>query len=89
MNQNIQALSVNIEDNNDAIELAKAPKIHPRTKNIDLKYHPFREHVWKGLIEINTIDTIEQVTYIFTKGLPFPIFIYQKRNIMGMLGCRC
>ena len=33
------------EDNNGAIELAKAPKICPRTKNIALKYHQFREHV--------------------------------------------
>ena len=32
------------EDNNGAIELAKAPNIRPRTKHIALKYHHFREH---------------------------------------------
>ena len=36
------------EDNNGAIELAKAPKILPRKKHFALKYHHFREHVWKG-----------------------------------------
>ena len=67
------------EDNNGAIELAKAPKIRPRTKHIALKYHHFREHVQKGLIEINLIDTFEEVADIFTKALPFPIFIYLRK----------
>ena len=71
------------EDNNGAIELAKAPKIRPRTKHIALKYHHFREHVRKGLIEINPIDTLEQVADIFTKALPFPIFNYLRKNMMG------
>ena len=71
------------EDNNGAIELAKAPKIHPRTKHIALKYHHFREQVRKGLIEINPIDTLEQVADIFTKALPFPIFNYLGKKMMG------
>ena len=57
------------KDNNGAIELAKAPKIRPHTKHISLKYHHFREHVRKGLIEINTIDTLEQVADIFTQDI--------------------
>ena len=69
--------------NNGAIELARAPKIHPRTKNNAFKYHHFREHVWKGLIEINPIDTLEQVAGIFTKALPFPIFNYLRKKMMG------
>ena len=38
------------EDNKGVIKLAKAPKIRPRTKHIDLKYHHFKEHVRKGFI---------------------------------------
>ena len=38
------------EDNNGAIELAKALKICPRTKHIALKYHHFREHARRVLI---------------------------------------
>ena len=71
------------EDNNGVIKLAKAPKICPCTKHIALKYHHFREHVRKGLTEINPIDTIEQVADIFTKDLPFPIFNYLRKNMMG------
>ena len=71
------------EDNNGTIELAKAPKIRPRTKHIAHKYHHFREHVRKGMIEINTIDTLEQVADIFTKALPFPIFNYLRKKMMG------
>ena len=63
------------EDNNGVIELAKAPNILPRTKHIDLKYHHFRE--------INAIDTLEQVADIFTKALPFPIFNYLRKKMMG------
>ena len=71
-----------LEDNYGAIELYKAPNIRPRTKHITLKYHHFREHVQKGLIEINPIDTLEQVADIFTKKLPFPIFNYLRENMM-------
>ena len=71
------------EDSNGAIELAKAPNIRPRTKHTSLKYHHFREHVQKGLIEINRIDTLEQVVGIFKKALPFPIFNYLREKVMG------
>ena len=71
------------EDNNGAIELSKAPKICPCTKHIDLKYHHFKEHVRKGLIKINPIDTLEKLAVIFTKALTFPIFNYLRKNMMG------
>ena len=70
------------EDNNSAVELSKAPKILPRKKHIALKYHHFREQVWKGMIEINPIDTLEQVADIITKSLPFPIFNFLRKEIM-------
>ena len=70
------------EDNNGAIELAKAPNIRPCTKNIALKYHHLREHVWKGLIKINPIDALEQVAVVFTKALTFTIFNYLRKKMM-------
>ena len=72
------------KDNNGAIELAKAPKIRTRTKHIVLKYHHFREHVRKGLIKINLIDTLDPVADIFTKALMFPIFNYPRKKMMGL-----
>ena len=71
------------EYNNGAIELAKATKICPHTIHISLKYHHFREHIRNGLIEINLIDTLEQVADIFTKAFPFTIFNYLRKKIMG------
>ena len=71
------------EDNNGEIKLSKALKIRPRTKHIALKYHHFREHVRKSLIEINPIDTLEQVADIFTKALSFPMFNYLREKMMG------
>ena len=71
------------KENNGAIKLAKAPKIHPGTKHIALKYHHFRERVRKNMIKINPIQTLEQVADIFTKAFQFPIFKYLRENMMG------
>ena len=71
------------EDNNGVIGLAKVPKIRTRTKHITFKYHYFREHIRKGLIKIYPIDTLEQVADIFTKALPFSIFDYLRKMMMG------
>jgi hypothetical protein len=38
------------KDNSGALELARLPKLHPRTKHINTCYHHFREHVRLGLV---------------------------------------
>ena len=58
------------EDNNRALELTKAPKMHPRTKHIAIKYHHFRSKVASGEVDIQRVDTKNQIADIFTKGLP-------------------
>jgi hypothetical protein len=45
------------EDNSGALELARRPKLRPRTKHINIKYHHFREHVRLGLIKVYPIGT--------------------------------
>ena len=35
------------DDNNGVLELATTSKMRPRTKNIDITHHYFREHVKK------------------------------------------
>jgi hypothetical protein len=57
------------EDNNGALELAKAPKMRPRTKHIAIKYHHFRSKVDSGEVDIKRVDTKNQIADIFTKGL--------------------
>jgi hypothetical protein len=64
------------EDNKGCIELASAPKLHPRTKHIGLKYHHFCSYISNGTIGIQWIDTKHQLADIFTKPLPISSFEY-------------
>ena len=45
------------EDNSGALELARLPKIRPRTKHINQAYHHFREHVERKEILIEATPT--------------------------------
>ena len=64
------------EDNSGAIELAKLPKLRPRTKHIAIQYHHFRSWTVKGLngeepkIEVSYIQTEHQQADIMTKPIP-------------------
>ena len=71
------------EDNNSALELAKCPRMRPRTKHIAVKYHFFREHIQNGNINIEPIDTNIQVADILTKPLPRPAFESLRHLMMG------
>jgi hypothetical protein len=55
------------EDNSGALELVRLPKLCPRTKHINIRYHHFCEHVRKGLIKIFLVDTKNQVADALTK----------------------
>ena len=55
------------EDNSGAIEMARVPKIRPRTKHINVKYHHFRDYVFRNEISIVYIHTDEQLADILTK----------------------
>ncbi len=57
------------EDNTGALELARLPKLHPRTKHINVCYHHFREHMQKGLIKIFPINTKDQIADALMKTL--------------------
>ena len=79
-----QVLCTLFEDNNGAIELAKAPKYRPRTKHIALKCHHFREHVKNGSVLISAINTRDQIADIFTKALDEQTFVYLRRKLNQM-----
>ncbi len=57
------------EDNSGALELARLPKLRPRTKHINVCYHHFHKHVRKGLIKIFPIDAKDQIADALTKAL--------------------
>jgi hypothetical protein len=71
------------EDNSGALELARIPKMRPRTKHLNVKYHHFREHVRKGLISVHPISTLKQQADIYTKPLPQDLFQKFRLAIFG------
>ena len=54
-------------DSNSAIELAKNPVFHSRTKHIDIQYHFIREHISNKNINLIFCPTNEQLADSLTK----------------------
>jgi hypothetical protein len=67
------------EDNSGALELAKAPKMTPRTKHINIVFHHFRDYMRRELIVIYPVGTLEQLADILTKPLSSALFEKQKK----------
>ncbi len=72
------------EDNSGALELARLPKLRPRTKHINVCYHHFREHVRKGLIKIFPVSTDNQIADALTKALSQNTFIRHRKHLCGI-----
>jgi hypothetical protein len=62
------------EDNSGALELARLPKLCPRTKHINVWYHHFCEHVRNRLIKIFPVGTKNQIADALTKALLQNVF---------------
>ena len=71
------------EDNTGALEISRTPKMQPRTKHLNIKYHHFREYVQNGSITIHSVPTEEQQADIFTKALGEKTFVYLRAKVMG------
>ena len=69
-------------DNISAIAISNNPVQHPRTKDIDVRYHFIREHVMNGTVELYFVPSEEQTTDIFTKPLDESTFT----RLVGKLG---
>jgi hypothetical protein len=70
------------EDNSGALEMARLPKMRPRTKHIGVRMHHFREHVRRGDISINKIPTKFQLGDIETKPQPEDLYVSQRESLM-------
>jgi histone deacetylase 1/2 len=57
-------------DSQGAIGIAKFPKIHNRSKHIDIRYHFTREKIDDGTLRLQYVPTNENEADIFTKNLP-------------------
>jgi len=71
------------EDNTGAIEIAKVPKMRPRTKHLNIKYHHFREEVSKGTVSIYHVKTEDQMADMLTKPLDQKLFEAHREKMMG------
>lgn len=70
-------------DNQGAIRLAKNPVYHSRTKHINVKHHFIRDHVKDGLVQLNYVNTSENIADILTKPLHGPKFNQFKKLIVN------
>lgn len=66
MNIMIDDILINV-DNQGAINLAKNPVNHQRSKHIDIKYHFIRSEIQNGNVKLQYIQTDNNVADIFTK----------------------
>jgi hypothetical protein len=71
------------EDNQSCIKMANSDKFTPRTKHIALKYHHFKTHVKRGVIDIKYCRTEEQKADLLTKPLPDELFYRLRLMLCG------
>ena len=72
------------EDNAGALELARLPKLRPRTKHINVCYHHFQEHVRKGIVKIFPRNTEWMTADALTKCLPQNLFVRHRVKMCGL-----
>ncbi len=71
------------EDNEGAIKITKVPKMRPRTKHLNIKYHHFREEVNKGTVSIYHAKMEDQMVDMLAKPLDKKLFEVHREKIMG------
>lgn len=74
------------EDNKSAIDLARNPVFHGRSKHIDIRYHFIRDCVECGQIELKYVKTDDQRADTLTKALPIVKF-EKLRSLLGVKSC--
>jgi hypothetical protein len=71
------------EDNSGALEMACMPRMHLRTKHINVSNHHFRSHVAEGKITIHAIGTADQIGDLWTKLLGAELFAKSTKLASG------
>lgn len=68
-------------DNTSAINLTKILILHSRTKHIEIRHHFLRDHVEKGVVVFEHVDSKNQLADIFTKPLVTEPFFNIRREL--------
>ena len=63
-----------LEDNSRALEMAKVPKMRPRTKHLNNVYHHFQESVQNDEVMLIAVKTDNQLADLLIKLLPDNLF---------------
>ena len=79
---NLVPIKLNV-DNQGAIQLAKNPVHHQRTKHIDIKIHYVRQEIINNNIILNYVPSNDNVADIFTKSANKLKFNKFKNVLMG------
>ena len=70
-------------DNRSAIDLAKNPVFHGRSKHIDIRFHFIRECVERGEVVLKHVPSQEQRADVLTKALATVKF-ERMRKLLGV-----
>jgi hypothetical protein len=70
------------EDNSGALEMARLPKMRPRTKHLCVRLHHFRERVRNGSITIQHVASELQIADMLTKPQPETLFVTQREMVL-------
>lgn len=73
-------------DNRGALEIAKHPTNHKRTKQIDVRFLKIREYVENGTLQVESVPSADNVADIMTKPLVKVVF-EKHRNNMSVKKC--
>nr|GEY30884.1 retrovirus-related Pol polyprotein from transposon TNT 1-94 [Tanacetum cinerariifolium] len=68
-------------DNKPAIELARNPVHHQRSKHIDVRFHFIREHIRNRDMQLTHVMSRDQAVDIFTKALLAELFNLCKQKM--------
>ena len=71
------------EDNSAALEIARVPKIRPRTRHINSVLHHFRNEVANKRILLFKVASEDNEADILTKSTRFDLFIKHRMSILG------
>jgi hypothetical protein len=71
-------------DNSGAIELSRDAKSCHRSRHIDRRYFKIRELCFEGHLQVEHIDTADNVSDLLTKPLPLPTFQKHKKTAMNI-----
>ena len=72
------------EDNEPCIKIAENPVTSNRSKHIDIRYFFVREKVAEGVVELEGINTTDNVADILTKNLERGAFEKHRDTMLGI-----